>query len=105
MMKKTLAVLVLAALCGLCYAQAENPFATATGERWQGRIAYTDASNARHSDLYEIIFVPNGTCIVTVQTKENGQDLFQDWDGLKIAHAEAQRRGASTGSAAETTGA
>jgi hypothetical protein len=35
-----------------------------------------------HSDLYEIIFAPNGTCIVSVRTTENGVELFQDGDGL-----------------------
>jgi hypothetical protein len=72
---------LLAALCGLCYAQS-NPFLTAPGTRWQGRINYTDAASVRHSDLYEVIFVPNGTCIVSVSTKENGRELFQDGDGL-----------------------
>jgi hypothetical protein len=56
-----------------------NPFATG---RWQGRIAYKDADGIQHSDLYELVFVPNGTCIVTVITKENGKDLTQDGDGL-----------------------
>jgi hypothetical protein len=62
--------------------QSNNPFTLAPGTRWQGRINYTDASNVRRSDLYEIIFVANGTCIVSVRTKENSEELFQDGDGL-----------------------
>jgi hypothetical protein len=64
------------------YPQERSPFLTPEGTRWQGRIAYTDASNVKHSELYEIIFVPNGTCIVSVRAKENGGELFQDGDGL-----------------------
>jgi hypothetical protein len=59
-----------------------NPFTTSPGTRWQGRINYKDADGEKHSDLYEIVFVANGTCIVSVRTKENGEELFQDGDGL-----------------------
>jgi len=59
-----------------------NPFLTPQGTRWQGRITYKDGGGKTHSDLYEIIFVANGTCIVSVRAKENGRELFQDGDGL-----------------------
>jgi hypothetical protein len=62
-------------------AAPSNPFATVPGERWQGRISYQDGGK-NYSDLYEIIFVPNGTCIVSIKTTENGAELFQDGDGL-----------------------
>ncbi|GHV46938.1 hypothetical protein AGMMS49546_35880 [Spirochaetia bacterium] len=58
---------------------SSNPFITG---RWQGRTSYKDADGIQRSDLYEIVFVPNGTCIVTLTTKENGKDLMQDGDGL-----------------------
>jgi hypothetical protein len=61
---------------------SSNPFLTPEGARWQGRINYQDAGGLRHNDLYEIIFVANGTCIVSVRAKENGKELFQDGDGL-----------------------
>jgi hypothetical protein len=73
------------ALTSAVFAQqppSPNPFLTPAGTRWQGRINYTDEDGAKHSDLYEIIFVANGTCIVSVRTKENGKELFQDGDGL-----------------------
>jgi hypothetical protein len=81
-MKKLSFIFVLACITYLCFAQQPaNPFITTEGVRWQGRINYTD-NGVRHSDLYEIIFVANGTCIVSVRAKENGADLFQDGDGL-----------------------
>jgi hypothetical protein len=65
------------------YAQsAADPFLSTPGTRWQGRINYKDAEGVKHSDFYEIIFIANGTCIVSVRTKENGEELFQDGDGL-----------------------
>jgi hypothetical protein len=81
-MKRAIVLLTVFFLGAMCFAQSNNPFLTPSGTRWQGRIAYTDAANAKHSDLYEIIFVANGTCIVSVRTKENGEELFQDGDGL-----------------------
>jgi hypothetical protein len=70
-------------LCaGLSFAQqAPSPFLTPAGSRWQGRINHKD-DGKNYSDLYEIIFVANGTCIISVSTTENGEELFQDGDGL-----------------------
>jgi hypothetical protein len=81
-MRKSIFPVVFLVCGGLCFAQSPNPFLTTYGTRWQGRISYTDESSVRHSDLYEIIFVANGTCIVSVRTTENGRELFQDGDGL-----------------------
>jgi hypothetical protein len=69
------AVLVGAALC----AQSADPF---SGSRWQGRVSYRDAGGKSRSELYELILVPNGTCVVTVSGKQDGLDVFQDTDGL-----------------------
>jgi hypothetical protein len=60
-------------------APAANPF---TGGRWQGRIAYKDSDGISRRELYELILVPNGTCIVTVSGNQNGRDVVQDTDGL-----------------------
>jgi hypothetical protein len=66
--------------CPLLHAQqAPALFLTAASERWQGRIVYEDGGT-NYSDLYEIVFVADGTCIVSVSTKENGVELFQDGD-------------------------
>jgi hypothetical protein len=62
--------------------QAASPFILPATERWQGRINYTDPQGTRRSDLYEIIFVKGGTCIISVNTKENGKELYFDADGL-----------------------
>ncbi|GHV94575.1 hypothetical protein AGMMS50293_08950 [Spirochaetia bacterium] len=62
--------------------QATSPFILPPAERWQGRVNYTDAQGVRHSDLYEIIFVKGGTCIVSVNTKAGGKDIYFDADGL-----------------------
>ncbi|MFP3043903.1 hypothetical protein LQZ19_18980 [Treponema primitia] len=78
-MRKLVFVCILASLSTLTYAQSPNPF---TGSPWQGRISYRDAAGVAHSELYELILVPNGTCIVTVSGKQNGADVFQDADGL-----------------------
>jgi hypothetical protein len=72
-------VFVLVALCAALYAQSADPF---SGSHWQGRVNYKDASGKSRSELYELILVPNGTCIVTVSGKRNGVDVFQDADGL-----------------------
>ncbi|MDR1863466.1 MAG: hypothetical protein LBQ67_06050, partial [Treponema sp.] len=53
-----------------------------TGGRWQGRISYRDANGTSRGEVYELILVPNGTCIVTVGGKLDGRDVFQDADGL-----------------------
>jgi hypothetical protein len=83
-MKKAFFVFLMAILAGsAAYAQSA-PF---TEGRWQGRISYKDADGKSRSELYELILVPNGTCIVTVSGKaagslQDGQDVFQDADGL-----------------------
>lgn len=70
---------MFAVFCTAAFTQSPAAF---TDGRWEGRISYRDSGGTTHNDLYEIIFVKNGTCIVTVRTKENGIDLFQDGDGL-----------------------
>jgi hypothetical protein len=50
--------------------------------RWQGRVSYKDSDGINRNELYELILVPNGTCIVTVSGRQDSQDLFQDADGL-----------------------
>jgi hypothetical protein len=79
-MKKAWFVFLAAVLCGAAVsAQSADPF---SGSRWQGRVSYRDAGGVSRSELYELILVPNGTCIVSVSGREGGQDLFQDADGL-----------------------
>jgi hypothetical protein len=83
-MKKALFVFLTAVLAGVAvYGQSggvsADPF---SGSRWQGRVNYRDAGGASRSELYELILVPNGTCIVTVSGKRDGEDVFQDTDGL-----------------------
>jgi hypothetical protein len=81
-MRKTIFPNIFALCAGQSFSQhAPNPFTTAPGERWQGRIVYKDGDK-NYSDLYEIIFVANGTCIITVSATESGVALFQDGDGL-----------------------
>jgi uncharacterized caspase-like protein len=60
-------------------AQSADPF---TRGRWEALLNYQDREGKTHSDQYEIIFAGNGTCLVTVRTRENGVDLFQDGDGF-----------------------
>jgi hypothetical protein len=60
----------------------QSPFILPATERWQGRINYTDPEGARHSDLYEIIFIRGGTCIVSVNARANGREVYLDADGL-----------------------
>ena len=81
-MKKWFIAATLLVCALFCFAQSGNSFVLPAGERWQGRVNYTESGGARHSVFYEIIFVSNGSCIITVQTKEKGKDLFQDSDGL-----------------------
>jgi hypothetical protein len=79
-MKKVLFVFLLVLLAGtVVFAQSADPF---SGSRWQGRVNYRDAGGASRSELYELILVPNGTCIVTISGKQDGRDVFQDADGL-----------------------
>jgi hypothetical protein len=73
------AALLCAVVSGAAWAQSGAPF---TGSRWQGRVSYTDAAGKSRSELYELILVPNGTCIVTISGTQNGRDVFQDADGL-----------------------
>ncbi|MDR1352899.1 MAG: hypothetical protein LBK05_06415 [Treponema sp.] len=58
---------------------SSNPF---TGGRWQGRVSYRYSGGVTRSELYELILVPDGTCIVTVSGRQGGADVFQDADGL-----------------------
>lgn len=77
-MKKA-AFLLLLAVSGFAVAQPENPFA---GSTWQGRVSYRDSYNRQRTDTYELVLVANGTCIITVQSRQDAQDLFQEADGL-----------------------
>jgi hypothetical protein len=70
---------LLAAFAFAQSAPSSNPF---TDGRWQGRISYKGAGGVTRSELYELILVPDGTCIVTVSGKQGGVDVFQDADGL-----------------------
>jgi hypothetical protein len=83
-MKKAVCVFLTAVLAGVAvYGQSGNTSADPfSGSRWQGRINYRDAGGASRSELYELILVANGTCIVTVSGKRDGLDVFQDADGL-----------------------
>jgi hypothetical protein len=78
-MKKLTIIFLLTAATILSPALPDNPFA---GSRWQARVSYRDADNRSRSDTYEIVLAANGTCIVTVTTRQNGKELFQDADGL-----------------------
>ncbi|MDR2181622.1 MAG: hypothetical protein LBN92_02970 [Treponema sp.] len=60
----------------------QSPFILPSTERWQGRVNYTDPQGERRSDLYEIIFIRGGTCIVSVNTTVNGEEVYFDADGL-----------------------
>ncbi|MDR1148240.1 MAG: hypothetical protein LBK66_06365 [Spirochaetaceae bacterium] len=87
-MKKTF-TLVLTALFA-CIAiplsaqsASSNPFTgPSTGGRWQGRVSYRDSGGVSRGELYELILVPDGTCIITVSGRQDGADVFQDTDGL-----------------------
>ncbi|MDR2629725.1 MAG: hypothetical protein LBC60_02260 [Spirochaetaceae bacterium] len=71
----------LAFIAAPMFAQ-QSPFILSATERWQGRINYTDPQGARRSDLYEIIFIRGGTCIVSVNTTVDGGEVYFDADGL-----------------------
>jgi hypothetical protein len=60
----------------------QSPLILPATERWQGRVNYTDPQGARCSDLYEIIFIKGGTCIVSVNAAANGEAAYFDADGL-----------------------
>jgi hypothetical protein len=81
---KVLFVFLTAVLCAAVFPQDAGPFSnpSSTGSRWQGRVSYRDAGGISRGELYELILVPNGTCIVTVSGKRDGRDVFQDTDGL-----------------------
>jgi hypothetical protein len=72
-------MLLLAAFAFTQSAPSSNPF---TDGRWQGRVSYKYSGGVPRSELYELILVPDGTCIVTVSGKQGGADVFQDADGL-----------------------
>jgi hypothetical protein len=78
-MKKIVFAAVFAALCAAGYAQSADPF---SGGRWQVRISYRDGGGISHIELYELILVPGGACIVTVSGRQGGVEVFQDADGL-----------------------
>jgi hypothetical protein len=78
-MKRVLFVFLAMVLCTAVFPQDAGTFA---GGRWQGRISYKDAGGKSRSELYELILVSDGTCIVTVSGKRDGLDVFQDADGL-----------------------
>jgi hypothetical protein len=78
-MKKTLFIFLMTILAAAAFPQSALPFSEG---RWQGRLNYKDAGGVSRSELYELILVPDGTCIVTVRGKQDGQDMFQDADGL-----------------------
>jgi hypothetical protein len=52
-----------------------------SGSRWQGRISYKDYGETI-SDTYELILVSNGTCIVTIRTRQNDEEVFQKANGF-----------------------
>ncbi|MDR1505802.1 MAG: hypothetical protein LBI67_01730 [Treponema sp.] len=60
----------------------QSPFILPSTERWQGRVNYTDPQGARRGDIYEIIFIKGGTCIVSVSTAIDGREVYFDADGL-----------------------
>jgi hypothetical protein len=76
---KRLIAVIAFTLAVVFIVQAQSPFSEG---RWQGRVTYKDAAGKTRSELYELILVPNGTCIVTVSGKQAGADVFQDADGL-----------------------
>jgi hypothetical protein len=78
-MKKAFFVFLMVLLTGIAGFAQSAPF---TEGRWQGRISYRGADGKSRSEAYELILVPNGTCIVTVSGKQDGRDVFQDADGL-----------------------
>jgi hypothetical protein len=81
-MKKIFFLCLTPLLAAFAFAQpapSSNPF---TDGRWQGRVSYRYSGGVPRSELYELILVPDGTCIVTVSGKQGGADVFQDADGL-----------------------
>ncbi|MDR1353467.1 MAG: hypothetical protein LBK05_09320 [Treponema sp.] len=72
---------LLALFAAPLFAQ-QSPFILPATECWLGRVNYTDPQGARRSDLYEIIFIKGGTCIVSVNATANGEEVCFDADGL-----------------------
>ena len=81
MKREKLFFAVLVLFAAPLFAQ-QSPFILPAAERWQGRVTYTDPQGLRRSDLYEIIFIRGGTCIVSVNTAANGGEIYFDADGL-----------------------
>jgi hypothetical protein len=63
----------------LCGVFADDYF---SGSRWRGRLNYKDASGVSRNELYELILVKDGGCILTVSGKQDGADVSQDADGF-----------------------
>ncbi|MDR1256603.1 MAG: hypothetical protein LBJ86_02525 [Spirochaetaceae bacterium] len=83
-MKKVFPVFLLVIAAGVslsAQSASSNPF---TGGHWQGRVSYRDSGGAARSEFYELILVPDGTCIVTVSGNINS--LFYSNHGLNIQH-------------------
>jgi hypothetical protein len=78
-LKKTFFAFLLIILVSIAASAQSSPFSEG---RWQGRVSYKDAAGKTQSELYELILVPNGTCIITVSGKQAGAEVFQDADGL-----------------------
>jgi hypothetical protein len=81
MKRETIFFAALVLFAAPLFAQ-QSPFILPATERWQGRVNYIDPQDVRRSDLYEIIFIRGGTCIVSVNTAVNGKDVYFDADGL-----------------------
>jgi hypothetical protein len=63
-------------------AAAQSPAVPFTDGRWEAVVSYRDSDGKSHNDQYEIVFVKTGICFITVRTKENDVEFFQDGDGL-----------------------
>jgi hypothetical protein len=81
MKRENLFLAVLVLFAAPLFAQS-SPFILPATERWQGRVNYSDPQGLRRSDLYEIIFIKGGTCIVSVNARTEGGELYFDADGL-----------------------
>ncbi|MDR1256937.1 MAG: hypothetical protein LBJ86_04265 [Spirochaetaceae bacterium] len=74
--------IVILALSAAPLSAQQSPFILPATERWQGRVNYSDPQGMRRSDLYEIIFTEGGTCIVSVNARADGGEVYFDADGL-----------------------
>jgi hypothetical protein len=79
---KKLILLMLVMGLAVFMAAAQSSVVLFADGRWEAIVSYRDADGKSHNDQYEIVFVKTGVCFVTVRTRENGVDLFQDGDGL-----------------------